>query len=62
MGFSMECHGRRLTGTVTEREEAFRQYDDALVAGHGAALLEQERPTRAHGAEWRAPEHRSQEA
>lgn len=44
MGFSMECNGRRLVGIVKEREEAFRQYDDAIVEGHGAALLEQERP------------------
>ncbi len=42
--FTMTCDGRRLDGTVKEREAAFRAYDDALVAGHGAALLEQERP------------------
>ena len=34
----------RLLDEVKEREAAFRAYDDALVAGHGAALLEQERP------------------
>jgi Ca-activated chloride channel family protein len=44
IGFSMECNGRRLAGIVKEREDAFRQYDDALVEGHGATLLEQERP------------------
>lgn len=43
-GFAMTCAGRRLEGVVKEREEAFRDYDDALFAGHGAALLEQERP------------------
>ena len=43
-GFAMTCAGRRLDGVVKEREEAFRDYDDALFAGHGAALLEQERP------------------
>ncbi|MDO9017920.1 MAG: VIT domain-containing protein [Deltaproteobacteria bacterium] len=42
--FAMTCAGRRLEGAVKEREAAFRQYDDAVVAGHGAALLEQERP------------------
>jgi len=26
------------------REEAFRRYDEAISAGHGSALLEQERP------------------
>jgi Ca-activated chloride channel family protein len=44
VGFAMECEGRRLEGQVKEREEAFQTYDDALSAGHGAALLDQERP------------------
>ena len=43
-GFAMTVNGRSLVGEVQEREEAFRQYDDALSAGHGGALLEQERP------------------
>jgi Ca-activated chloride channel family protein len=43
IGFAMTCEGRRIDGVVREREEAFRAYDDALVAGNGAALLEQER-------------------
>jgi Ca-activated chloride channel homolog len=43
-GFAMSVNGRRLEGEVHEREEAFRRYDDALIAGHGGALLEQERP------------------
>jgi Ca-activated chloride channel family protein len=43
-GFAMSCNGRRIEGEVREREEAFRAYDDAIVAGHGAALVEQERP------------------
>ncbi|MCY1017210.1 VIT domain-containing protein [Pyxidicoccus sp. MSG2] len=42
--FSMTCAGRRVEGVVKEREEAFRTYDDAVTAGHGAALLDQERP------------------
>ncbi|OJT25058.1 VWA domain-containing protein [Archangium sp. Cb G35] len=42
--FSMECAGRRVQGVLKEREEAFRTYDDAVTAGHGAALLDQERP------------------
>ena len=40
----MTVDGRRLDGEVHEREEAFRRYDDAITAGHGGALLEQERP------------------
>ncbi|MFO0557711.1 MAG: VIT domain-containing protein [Polyangiales bacterium] len=42
-GFRMECNGRVVEGVVKEREQAFRAYDDAVIAGHGAALLEQER-------------------
>jgi Ca-activated chloride channel family protein len=43
IGFAFECGGRRVVGEVREREEAFKQYDDALLQGHGAALLDQER-------------------
>jgi Ca-activated chloride channel family protein len=43
-GFAMSVNGRHLVGEVHEREEAFRRYDDAISAGHGSALLEQERP------------------
>jgi Ca-activated chloride channel family protein len=43
-GFVMECGERRLEATVKEREEAFDAYHDALSAGDGAALLDQERP------------------
>ncbi|WP_437877818.1 VIT domain-containing protein [Sorangium sp. So ce513] len=42
-GFAMECAGRRLEGEVKEREEAFRDYDEAIATGHGAALLDEER-------------------
>lgn len=41
--FSMTCEGRRVQGVLKEREEAFRTYDDAITAGHGAALVDQER-------------------
>ncbi len=41
--FSMTCAGRRIEGVVKEREAAFRAYDDAVTAGHGAALLDEER-------------------
>jgi len=44
IGFTVTVNGRRLEGEVHEREEAFQRYDEALTAGHGAALLEQERP------------------
>jgi Ca-activated chloride channel homolog len=44
VGFAMECEGRRLEAEVKEREEAFQVYDEAIAKGHGAALVEQERP------------------
>lgn len=43
-GFSMVCQGRRLDAVVKESDAAFRAYDDAINAGHGAALLEEVRP------------------
>jgi len=43
-GFVLECGGKRFEGEVKEREKAFLAYDDAITAGHGAALLDQERP------------------
>src|SRR5262249_50559497 len=36
--------GARIVGKVEGREEAFEKYDDALAAGHGAYLLDQEKP------------------
>jgi Ca-activated chloride channel family protein len=44
VGFTMTCDGRTIEGVVKEREEAFRAYDDAVHDGHGAALVEEERP------------------
>ncbi|HRI67209.1 MAG TPA: VIT and VWA domain-containing protein [Polyangium sp.] len=44
VGFAMECEGRRIEAEVQEREAAFAKYDEAIAKGHGAALLEQERP------------------
>ena len=43
-GLLIETGGRRINGRVLEREEAFAAYDDALAGGHGAALLDEERP------------------
>jgi len=44
VGFRIETDGRVLEGEVQEREEAFGTYDDAQLDGHGAYLLDQERP------------------
>jgi Ca-activated chloride channel family protein len=43
-GFEAVIDGVRIVGEVKEREEAFRAYDDAMAAGHGAYLLDEERP------------------
>lgn len=40
----IETGGRRLTGRVEEREKAFEQYEEAIAEGHGAILLDQDRP------------------
>ena len=43
-GFAAEVDGRRIEGRVEERDKAFEIYDDAMADGHGAFLLDQERP------------------
>jgi Ca-activated chloride channel family protein len=43
-GFTARIDGRVVRGVVKEREEAFEAYDDAMAMGHGAYLLDQERP------------------
>jgi len=43
-GFEAVIDGVHVLGEVKEREQAFSDYDDALAAGHGAYLLDQERP------------------
>ena len=43
-GFEALIGGTRVVGRVEEKEKAFAHYDDALAAGHGAYLLDQERP------------------
>ena len=43
-GFEAIVDGTLVVGEVKEREEAFRMYDDAIEQGHGAFLLDEERP------------------
>ena len=42
-GFEATVDGVRYVGQAKERDEAFKQYDDALEAGHGGFLLDEER-------------------
>ncbi len=43
-GFEAWIGKVHVVGTVKERDAAFEDYDDAPAAGHGAYLLDQERP------------------
>jgi len=43
-GFTARVGDRLIRGRVEEREKAFEVYDDAMAGGHGAFLLDQERP------------------
>ncbi len=43
-GFRIWIGERMIEGIVEEREKAFDNYDDALIKGHGAYLMDEERP------------------
>ena len=43
-GFRVRIGGRVIESEVAERDDAFRRYDEALSEGHGAYLLDEERP------------------
>ncbi len=43
-GFEVQIGDRLIKGAVEEREEAFQAYDDAMVRGDAAILLDQEKP------------------
>ncbi|MEQ8894333.1 MAG: VIT and VWA domain-containing protein, partial [Sandaracinaceae bacterium] len=43
-GFAAKVGERLVRGRVEERDNAFEIYDDAMMEGHGAYLLDQERP------------------
>lgn len=43
-GFAAIVDGIEIMGEVKQRDEAFETYDDALASGHGAYLLDQEKP------------------
>jgi uncharacterized protein YegL len=42
-GFEATVDGVRFVGQAKERDQAFKEYDDALEAGHGGFLLDEER-------------------
>lgn len=43
-GLAVRVGDRRIEGVVDRRDKAFDTYDDAMEAGHGAVLLDEERP------------------
>lgn len=43
-GFRAVAGDRTFSGAIEERELAFRRYDEAIIDGDGAYLLDQERP------------------
>jgi Ca-activated chloride channel family protein len=43
-GFHARLGERVIQGRIEERERAFEIYDDAMIKGHGAYLLDEERP------------------
>jgi Ca-activated chloride channel family protein len=43
-GFEVEIGDKRIIGKVEEREKAFEKYDEAMSHGHGAFLVDQDRP------------------
>ena len=43
-GFEAVVDGTLVVGEVQEREKAFETYDEAIAEGHGAFLLDEERP------------------
>ncbi|HVR74160.1 MAG TPA: VIT domain-containing protein [Planctomycetota bacterium] len=44
VSFRLEVAGRIVEGVLKEREEARREYDEAIQRGHRAAIAEEERP------------------
>ena len=43
-GFRVRIGDRVIESEIAERDDAFRRYDEALTLGHGAYLLDEERP------------------
>ncbi len=43
-GFEVEIGGKIIKGKIEERDKAFEEYDEAMAQGHGAFLVDQDRP------------------
>ena len=49
-GFEAFINGKHIVGEVKEKEEAHKEYKEAVSKGHGAYLMDQEKPVSAYTA------------
>ena len=45
-GFEAFINGKHIIGEVKEKEQAHREYREAISKGHGAYLMDEETPVR----------------
>ena len=45
-GFEAFINGKHIVGEVKEKEQAHREYKQAIKEGHGAYLMDEETPVR----------------
>lgn len=45
-GFEAFINGKHIVGEVKEKEQAHREYREAISKGHGAYLMDEETPVR----------------
>lgn len=45
-GFEAFINGKHIVGVVKEKEQAHREYKEAISKGHGAYLMDEETPVR----------------
>ena len=49
-GFEAFINGKHIVGVVKEKEQAHREYKEAISKGHGAYLMDEETPVRNYDA------------
>ena len=47
-GFEAFINGKHIIGEVKEKEQAHREYREAISKGHGAYLMDEETPVSGH--------------
>lgn len=48
-GFEAFINGKHIVGQVKEKEQAHREYKEAISKGHGAYLMDEETPVSGRG-------------